>query len=261
MTPDHRSPSRARSAIFAPLGDVGRAGLVEQRLAEAIRSGVLVEGERLPSEPELAGRFGVAVVTVREALTALRAQGLVTTTRGRGGGTIVAGGATGDEEALAERLGAMSRAELHDRGTQYAMVLAGCAELAAARADEDDADSLRRLLDGAESGPDQGDVGAWRHADAELWLSLAALTQSSRVTRQVVRLEADFGMIVRIPLSDPQFWVLTSAGHRRLVDAVAAGDPDAARRIAQAHLQTTLDRVAQAQAEIQDRPRLPRSAS
>ncbi len=141
------------------------------------------------------------------------------------------------------------------------MVLAGCAELAAARADEDDADSLRRLLDGAESGPDQGDVGAWRHADAELWLSLAALTQSSRVTRQVVRLEADFGMIVRIPLSDPQFWVLTSAGHRRLVDAVAAGDPDAARRIAQAHLQTTLDRVAQAQAEIQDRPRLPRSAS
>ncbi len=84
MTPDHRSPSRARSAIFAPLGDVGRAGLVEQRLAEAIRSGVLVEGERLPSEPELAGRFGVAVVTVREALTALRAQGLVTTTRAGG---------------------------------------------------------------------------------------------------------------------------------------------------------------------------------
>jgi len=259
MTEVRGPGSRARSAIFAPLGDVGRAGLVEQRLTEAIRSGVLVEGERLPSEPELAGRFGVAVVTVREALIGLRAQGLVTTTRGRGGGTFVAAGATADEEALAERLGSMSRAELQDRGTHYALVLAGCAELAADRADEDEADSLRRLLDTDPGG--QGRVGAWRHADAELWLSLAALTQSSRVTREVVRLEADFGMIVRIPLGDEQFRDQTWASHRRLVDAIAVGDPDTARKLAQAHLQETLDRVARTQAEIHDRHRMPRSAS
>jgi len=256
MSEVRRHGSRARSAIFAPLGDVGRAGQVEQRLTEAIRSGVLVEGERLPSEPELAGRFGVAVVTVREALTGLRAQGLVTTTRGRGGGTFVAAGATVDEEALAERLGSMSRAELQDRGTHYALVLAGCAELAADRADEDEAGSLRRLLDAEQDG-----AGAWRHADAELWLSLAALTQSSRVTREVVRLEADFGMIVRIPLGDERFRDQTWASHRRLVDAIAAGDPDSARKLAQTHLQHTLDRVARTQAEIHDRHRMPRSAS
>lgn len=255
MTHSPRRPSRARSAIFTPLGDVGRAGQVEQRLAEAIRSGVLVEGERLPSEAELAGRFGVAVVTVREALTGLRAQGLVTTTRGRGGGTFVAAGATADEEALAERLAAMSRAELQDRATHYALVLTGCAELAAERADGDETDSLRRLLAAG------ADVGAWRHADAELWLSLAALTQSSRVTREVVRLEADFGMIVRIPLGDPEFRELTLASHRRLVDAIADGDPDTARKIAQDHLQETFDRVARTQADLQDRDPQPRSAS
>ena len=60
MSEVRRHGSRARNAIFAPLSDVGRAGQVEQRLTEAIRSGVLVEGERLPSEPELAARFGVA---------------------------------------------------------------------------------------------------------------------------------------------------------------------------------------------------------
>lgn len=259
MSEVRRHGGRARSAIFAPLGDVGRADQVEQRLTEAIRSGVLVEGERLPSEPELASGFGVAVVTVREALTGLRAQGLVTTSRGRGGGTFVAAGATADEEALAERLGSMSRAELQDRGTHYALVLAGCAELAAERADEDEADSLRRLLDTGAG--DKGGVGAWRHADAELWLSLAALTQSSRITREVVRLEADFGMIVRIPLSDEHVRELTSASHARLVDAIAAGDPDTARKLAKAHLQATLDRVARTQAEIHDRHRLPRSAS
>ena len=256
MTDVRRHASRARSAIFAPLSDVGRAGQVEQRVAEAIRSGVLVQGERLPSETELAARFGVAVVTVREALIGLRAHGLVTTTRGRGGGTFVTAGATIDEEALAERLGSMSRAELQDRGAHYALLLAGCAELAAERADEDEAASLRRLLS-----PAFEDVGAARHSDAELWLSIAALTQSSRVTREVVRLEADFGMIVRIPLGDPEFRERALAGHHRLVDAIAAGDPDTARKLAQAHVQASLDRVARTQADVQDRQRLPRSAS
>jgi DNA-binding FadR family transcriptional regulator len=256
MADHRRHGSRARSAIFAPLSDVGRAGQVEQRLTGAIRSGVLGEGERLPSEPELAGMLGVAVVTVREALTGLRAQGLVTTTRGRGGGTFVAAGAGIDERALTDRLGAMSRAELHDRGTQYGLVLAGCAELAAERADAAEAASLRRLLD---AGTDGHDVGTWRHADAELWLSVAALTQSSRVTREVVRLEADFGMIVRIPLSDPDVWARTLVGHDRLIGAIEAGDAEGARLSARTQLQETLDRVARTQADVHDRSRMPRS--
>ena len=260
MSEVRRSGGRAHSAIFAPLSDVGRAGQVEQRLAEAIRSGVLVEGERLPSEPELAGMLRVAVVTVREALTALRAQGLVTTTRGRGGGTFVAAGATADEEALAERLGSMSRAELQDRGTQYALVLAGCAELAAERADAGEAAVLRGLM-----ADEEDPVGVWRHADAELWLSIAALTQSARVTRQVVRLEADFGMIVRIPLSDPDVRARTRVGLRRLIGAVETGDPEDARHVARAHLQETLDRIARIQADVHQRQSapdaLPRSAS
>src|SRR6478752_2003761 len=256
MSEVRRHGSRARSAIFAPLSEVGRAGQVEQRLTEAIRSGVLVEGERLPSEPELAAMLGVAVVTVREALIGLRAQGLVTTTRGRGGGTFVAAGATADEESLAERLGAMSRADLQDRGSQYVLVLAGCAELAAERAEAAEAEALRRLLVDEDEA-----VGVWRHADAELWLSIAALTQSSRITREVVRLEADFGMIVRIPLGDPEVRARTRADHERLIDAIGAGDADAARRCARTALQATLDRVARTQAEVHDRNRMPRSAS
>jgi DNA-binding FadR family transcriptional regulator len=255
MAEVRRHGSRARSAIFTPLGDVGRAGQVERRLTEAIRSGVLVEGERLPSEPELAAMLGVAVVTVREALVGLRSHGLVTTTRGRGGGTIVAAGAAADEDALAERLGSMSRAELHDRATQYVLVLAGCAELAAERADGADAAALRGLLADPEA-----DVGAWRHADAELWLSVAALTQSARVTREVVRLEADFGTIVRIPLSHEEARSAARAAHEALLDAIEQGDAEAARRCARGHLQDTLDRVARTQAEVHDRRRRTRSA-
>ncbi|KQW53502.1 hypothetical protein ASC77_04265 [Nocardioides sp. Root1257] len=256
MTEIRRHGSRARGAIFAPLGDVGRAGQVEQRLTEAIRSGVLAEGERLPSEPELAAMLGVAVVTVREALTGLRAEGLVTTSRGRGGGTFIAAGADADEEALAERLGSMSRAELQDRATQYVLVLAGCAELAAERADGDEVTALRSLL------PTEGDpVGAWRHADAELWLSVAALTQSARVTRDVVRLEADFGSLARIPFADPDVREQTAHHHDRLIATIAAGDLEAARQCARTHLQSTLERVVRTQADVHDRNRMPRSAS
>jgi DNA-binding FadR family transcriptional regulator len=251
-----RHSTRARGAVFARLGDVGRAGQVEQRLAEAIRSGLLVEGERLPSEADLASMLGVAVVTVREALTGLRAQGLVTTSRGRGGGTFVAAGVAADEEALTERLGSMSRAELQDRASHYVLVLAGCAELAAERAEPSEVTALGALL------PDPGaDVGAWRHADAELWLSIAALTQSARLTREVVRLEADFGTVVRIPFGDPEVREQTQAGRQRLIAAIGDGDADGARHVAQQLLRGMLDRVARTQADIHDRTRLPRSAS
>lgn len=256
MAEVRRHGGRARGAIFARLSDVGRAGQVEQRLTEAIRSGVLTEGERLPSEPELAAMLGVAVVTVREALTGLRAQGLVTTSRGRGGGTFVAAGATLDEDALVERLASMSRAELQDRATHYVLVLAGCAELAAERAEPSEAAALATVLPEADA-----DVGAWRHADAELWLSVAALTQSARLTREVVRLEADFGALVRIPLGDVTVRDGLRAEHRRLIAAITDGDADGARHVAQHLLRDLLDRVARTQADAHDRTQLPRSAS
>ena len=79
----------AREAVFSPLTG---AGLVEQavrRLGEAIGLGLLEVGDRLPSEPELAERFAIAPMTLRQALAILREAGYVETRRGRAGGTFV----------------------------------------------------------------------------------------------------------------------------------------------------------------------------
>src|SRR5437016_4283084 len=84
-----RMSHSARSAVFAPLEQTGRAEAVTRRLVDAITLGLLSDAEQLPSESELAGRFGVSTVTVREALVALRQLGLVETRRGRGGGSFV----------------------------------------------------------------------------------------------------------------------------------------------------------------------------
>jgi GntR family transcriptional regulator len=53
-------------------------------LREAITSNRLASGERLPSEAELIDHFGVARMTVRQAVQELRSEGLVVAEHGRG---------------------------------------------------------------------------------------------------------------------------------------------------------------------------------
>lgn len=53
-------------------------------LRDAIRSNWLAPGERLPSETELIEHFGVARMTVRQAVQELRSEGLVIAQHGRG---------------------------------------------------------------------------------------------------------------------------------------------------------------------------------
>ena len=60
-----------------------------ERLATAIRLGIYPPGRVLPPERDLAETMGVSRATLREAIAALRSAGMVTTTRGRGGGTVV----------------------------------------------------------------------------------------------------------------------------------------------------------------------------
>ncbi|MGH3556300.1 MAG: GntR family transcriptional regulator [Mycobacterium sp.] len=72
------------------LGQVDRAvdsppyRQIASMLREAISSGRLPPGERLPSETELIEHFGVARMTVRQAVQELRSEGLVVAEHGRG---------------------------------------------------------------------------------------------------------------------------------------------------------------------------------
>lgn len=57
---------------------------IASMLRDAISSGQLEAGERLPSEAALIEHFGVARMTVRQAVQELRSEGLVTSEHGRG---------------------------------------------------------------------------------------------------------------------------------------------------------------------------------
>lgn len=57
---------------------------IERQLADDITMGLYPGGSRLPTEPELAERFGVNRHTLRRAIAALAEQGLVRVEQGRG---------------------------------------------------------------------------------------------------------------------------------------------------------------------------------
>jgi GntR family transcriptional regulator, transcriptional repressor for pyruvate dehydrogenase complex len=73
------------TSILSPLGPAkNRTSEVVERLAAEIASGRLKPGARLPTEQELTAALGVSRTVVREAVAALRAEGLVETRQGVG---------------------------------------------------------------------------------------------------------------------------------------------------------------------------------
>lgn len=226
---------RVRSTVFAPLGDASRAALVEQRLGEAIRSGLLTDGERLPSESELAQLLGVATVTAREALVGLRSDGLVTTVRGRHGGSFVTRPLVADDSHLTQQLREITRTELFDRGALYQVAFCGVAELAAERADASDVAELRSLdltID--------AEISTWRHNETEFALALAGIVRSAHLARHIVGLESEIGVLLRLPLVDAQHRRGIAEHRSAITDAVARNSSADARRAARGYLDDAL---------------------
>ncbi|HEY2203246.1 MAG TPA: GntR family transcriptional regulator [Pseudonocardia sp.] len=262
----------ARSALFAPLDQTGRAEAVTRRLVDAISLGLLTEAEQLPSESELAGRFGVSTVTVREALVALRQLGLVETRRGRGGGSFVRAprAASTAASAWTRRLRAVSLSELRDLGDHYAAVAGAAARLAAERSSAEDLARLElacRDIRGAE-GP------ALSRAERVFHLELAAAAQSPRLTHQELALQAEQGGLLWLPLYEPRAASGPAsaspsgdgggdpreaagpgdahAAHRDIARAVADGDGDAARAHTEEHILAAVDRLAELHLSLLD---------
>ena len=207
----------AREAVFAQLADTGRAEQVAQRLTDGIVLGVLGPGERLPSEPELARRFGVALITVREGLGILRETGLVETRRGRDGGSFIVESDADHRSLITTRLRGLAQVELSDMAVYFGAILAGTAERAAERASAGDAERLTTWL----LGSDFTTAAAARTNQGGFFLEVAVLSQSARLVREQIRLQAEFGPLLLLGLDDEAQRADVAAHDRRIVRAIA----------------------------------------
>jgi DNA-binding FadR family transcriptional regulator len=235
-----RAVKNSRTGLLWPLTQGARADSVAKRISRAIQLGLLPDGEQLPAEAEFAAQMGVSPMTLREAFSILRDQGLVETRRGRTGGTFVRRLSQTDVSALWQRLAAISVTELRDLTDGQFAAEGAAAYLAADRAPQMTVRRLFTLVDQMESATTQADL---IRADARFHIEVAIASQSERLLRATVELQTESGDLLWTPLEEGFGRADAVADHRAIADAIAAGDGEKARLLAEHHVQRTLGRL------------------
>lgn len=215
-----------------PLTSPRRSALADQvitQLRTQITSGEWPVGSRIPTEPELVERLGVARNTVREAVRALAHNGLLDIRQGSG--TYVV--------ATSELAGVMQR-RFADADPAHVRELRGALEASAARlAAERRTDRELAVLDHALERRER----AWRSGDAEAFVQADATLHQAVVAAShndvMAQLYADLGAVLRD-------WLRSSVGsdltpdqyvdHTRLIEAIHAGNAEAATAEAGSYL-------------------------
>ncbi|MEO3752817.1 FCD domain-containing protein [Streptomyces sp. B6B3] len=197
-----------------------RSALADQvinQLRQQITSGAWPVGSRIPTEPELVERLGVARNTVREAIRALAHNGLLDIRQGSG--TYVA--------ATSELAGVMHRrfadADPGDVAELRSALEAAAARLAARRRTERDLRQLEALLGRRESAWASGQVEAFVEADATFHMAVVQASHNEVLTT----VYADLGSVVRALLRHDVGEELRPedhVDHARLLDAIRATD-------------------------------------
>jgi DNA-binding FadR family transcriptional regulator len=207
---------------------------VARELVAAIAAGRYAIGDRLPAERELALEFDVSRPTVREAIIALEAQGLVEVRLGSGAyvrqipGQPIGFGITAFEVVEARLL-------VEGEG----------AALAAAQITDDELETLSGLVDQIEQGHSAEDMG--EEADRQFHLAIAGATRNAAIVRIVDDLWA-------LRSNSPDCAILHARAraarvtpiieeHRMIVDALRTRDPAKAREAMRAHLRSVLDQL------------------
>lgn len=231
----------ARDTVFAPLHVEGAVERIVRRLGEAIGSGVLAPGERLPPEVELAERLDVAPMTLRQALAILRDAGYVETRRGRGAGTYVVADLAGPL-GKAQRI--PTEPELRNLVDWRRAVAGEAAYLAAQRADAPARERIAAAAALAESAA-FGAFADYRLADAGFHLAVAEASGSARLVHAETAVQAEVGEILgSLPGNASTEAVRASTmGHTPILAAILQGRPEEARDAMVAHVEATYDWV------------------
>jgi DNA-binding GntR family transcriptional regulator len=194
--------------------------LREQVLSELRRrivDGDYAQGERL-TENRLAEDFGVSRNPVREALRVVESEGFVEILPRRG--AVVA---TLDETAIRDLFAVRKQLETLAAG------------LAAERATEDDVARLRALLAEANKATEAGDLARVAELNSALHVAVIDISGNRWLASLSSAMYHHVHWVFRVGAAQraPHSW----EEHIRLVDAIAAGDAEAAVAAAEAHVE------------------------
>jgi GntR family transcriptional regulator, transcriptional repressor for pyruvate dehydrogenase complex len=216
---------------------------VVARIAGEIRSGRLAPGARLPTEQKLMQAMGVSRTVVREAVAALRAEGLVTTRQGSGAFV------SADTSRVPFRIdpdGLVSIQHVLDVMELRLAIEVESAALAAARATPQTVAAIASALRDMEAAISRGEGAVGE--DFALHRAIAVASGNPRfaellrylggyvIPRQSVRVSVDAPEQQRLYLMGIQ------KEHARICETIAARRPADARKAMRMHLTNSLKR-------------------
>jgi DNA-binding FadR family transcriptional regulator len=248
---------------FTPVRQARASGEIVSQIEHAIFDGALKSGDRLESERELAERFRVSRITVRDALRVLEARGLVRVKVGASGGAFVS---ETNVDQVAESISTMillRKMTLSGVAEARTVVETATCELAAERAD---AKAMRNIERSVEKGRAVVREQA-PHTEASMDFHVAVADASgNELLKATVAAYRDLLIQTLHDMRDVRSARATQTAHEEILDAIRSHDSDAARSLMLAHLQDFEKRlrrwlVTQGHSGIATRPRgrTPRS--
>lgn len=215
---------------------------VVRTLEQLIRGGTFCPGDRLPTERELSERFGVSRAVVREAIACLKADGYVVTRQGAGAYVAAR------PELLNFKLAAHERFDPGELAHIFELRLSvesTAAELASLRRTPDDIARIEEALAAMDRA--LGEKGDGSEADNAFHRAIATAAHNPYLQRLVALIGHPFADSRRPTWSEAGHRAglahAAQAEHRRLFDAIVAGDPEAAHEAARAHLVNAATRL------------------
>ncbi|MGW1346709.1 FadR/GntR family transcriptional regulator [Kribbella sp. NPDC002412] len=207
---------------------------VAEQISTWIKENGLLPGDRLPPERELAQRLGVSRATLSQALVALEVIGVVVVRHGDG--TVLTERARTGAVIEAIRAHADRLPEIIEARDALESKLAA---LAAVRRTDEDLTAIQAALDQMERDIETGGRGV--DADEQFHGAITAAARSELLTQMMAAIH-DLIRETRLEsLSQPGRPRESLAGHRKVADAIAAGDPEAAAHAMHEHVMLVSD--------------------
>jgi len=208
------------------------------QLRDLMAGGTLKPGDKLPSTKELCERFGVGRSTMREALSALKAMGLIEIRQG-GGCRVLAPSPAGFVPPELESLRMNRETLLHLLEARRTLEVANAAIAAAKRTDADLAE-LGRIV--ADMGEAIGDDAEGERTDIAFHETLVQMTHNPILERLfssiVSQMENAIREVRRVELyANRAVAERLLQEHRAIYDAVAGKDEQGAARRMTQHLE------------------------
>jgi len=208
---------------------------VVRQVQEAIFSGTLGPGDRLPPERELAEQFGLSRMSVRDALRTLESNGLVEIKVGSTGGAFIR---EPNFDPFRETLSSMLRskkANILELAETRKIVETAIAGLAAQRASKEDLREMREAVEAARQALESGDPNYGPHSVRfHAALTNAAKNHVLNLTARSFR--AFFSDVLEKLLPTTDMAERAIADHWELYKAVEAHNADRARDLMAQHL-------------------------